>query len=236
VSAPPLIALLTACGLTLAGCQRPGARETPASPPAAQPASPARNGAARAPLFPPADLQLLEAPDRDEWQQPELVMDQLNIAEASRVGDVGAGSGWFTSRLAHRVGPNGLVVAEDIQRGMIDAIERRVRDEGLANVRVQQGERADPRLPSGLHAVLIVDAYPEFSDPIGLLSRIGAALAPGGRLGIVDFRVDGSGGPGPPIDQRVGEDVVIAEAGRAGFTLQSRATFLRDQYLLVFNR
>ena len=236
MSAPQLIALLTACGLTVAGCQQPGAREVPSSPPPSRPAGPARVGAARAPLFAPADLQLLEAPDRDEWQQPELVMDQLNIAEAARVADVGAGSGWFTSRLAHRVGPNGLVVAEDIQPEMIDAVERRVRDEGLANVRVQQGEPADPRLPSGLHAVLIVDAYPEFSDPIGLLSRIATALAPGGRLGVVDFRVDGSGGPGPPIDQRVGEDVVIAEAARAGFKLQTRATFLRYQYLLVFTR
>ncbi len=58
-------------------------------------------------LFPPEDLGILESPDRDEWQQPDRIMDALSIAEASHVADVGAGGGWFTIRLARRVGPNG---------------------------------------------------------------------------------------------------------------------------------
>ena len=86
-------------------------------------------------LFPPQDLGLLEAPDRDQWQRPERIMDALGIADASIVADVGAGSGWFTIRLARRVGPQGVVYAQDIQPEMLNAISRRVEREGLDNVR-----------------------------------------------------------------------------------------------------
>src|SRR5262245_32001678 len=77
-------------------------------------------------LFPPENLGLLESPDRDEWQKPEQIMDALGIAEGSKVADIGIGSGWFTIRLARRVGPNGLVYAEDVQRQMLEATRRRV--------------------------------------------------------------------------------------------------------------
>src|SRR5688572_14273578 len=72
-------------------------------------------------LFPPQDLGLLEAPDRDIWQHPDQIMDTLGIAEASVVADVGAGAGWFTVRLARRVGPNGVVYAVDVQSEMLAA-------------------------------------------------------------------------------------------------------------------
>ena len=99
------------------------------------------------PLFSPADLGILESPDRDEWQQPDRIMDALQIAEGSRVADVGAGGGWFTIRLARRVGPNGKVYAEDVQMQMIDSIRRRVDFEGLKNVEPILGTLDDPRLP-----------------------------------------------------------------------------------------
>src|SRR5436853_7938787 len=86
-------------------------------------------------IFSPKDLGLLEPPDREAWQKPEQVMDALQIAEDSVVADLGAGGGWFTIRLARRVGPHGLVYAEDVQRLMIEAIERRVQREGLSNVK-----------------------------------------------------------------------------------------------------
>src|SRR5215471_4755211 len=106
----------------------------------------------------PEELGLLETPDRDDWQQPDQVMDRLGISDGSKVADIGAGGGWFTVRLARRVGPNGRVYAEDIQRSMIEAIQRRVARENLANVIAVLGTATDPHLPSGLDAVLIVDA------------------------------------------------------------------------------
>src|SRR5687768_2800637 len=85
-------------------------------------------------LFPPEDLGVLEGPDRDAWQKPEQVMDALGVADGARVADLGAGGGWFTIRLARRVGPNGIVYAQDIQKEMLGSIERRVAREQLQNV------------------------------------------------------------------------------------------------------
>jgi len=187
-------------------------------------------------LFSPRDLGLLESPDRDDWQQPDAVMDRLGVFDGARVADLGAGGGWFTIRLARRVGPNGLVYAEDIQREMIESIARRVEREGLANVRTILGAADDPHLPTGLHAVLIVDTYPQLRDPVGLLRHVRAALAPNGRLGIVDFKKDGAGGPGPDIDDRLDPESIKRDAAQAGFTLQTQETFLRYQYLLIFGK
>jgi ubiquinone/menaquinone biosynthesis C-methylase UbiE len=185
-------------------------------------------------LFPPEQLVLLEAPDRDEWQQPDRIMDKLNIADGSRVADIGAGGGWFTIRLARRVGPNGSVFAEDIQQQMVESITRRVEREGLTNVQPILGTPTDARLQPGLQAVLIVDTYPQFREPVTLLRNIAAAMAPGGRLGIVDFKTDGAGGPGPALEERLEPSVIRRDAERAGFTFRSHETFLRYQYLLVF--
>lgn len=187
-------------------------------------------------LFPPQDLGLLEAPDRDEWQEPDRIMDALGIAEASVVADVGAGSGWFTVRLARRVGPNGIVYAQDVQPQMLAAISRRVRREGLANVRVVLGEDVDPKLPAGqLDAVLMVDVIREVGDRAALFRNLARALKPQGRIGVVDFRLTG-GGPGPDPGDRVAPEVVQEAAAQAGLALLRSETFLPYQYFLIFGR
>ena len=96
-------------------------------------------------LFPPQDLGLLEGPDRAAWQKPDQIMDALGIADGAHVADIGAGAGWFTIRLARRVGPNGIVYAQDVQRQMLDAIRRRVTREGLRNVQTRARRRAARR-------------------------------------------------------------------------------------------
>lgn len=186
-------------------------------------------------LFPPEDLGVLEGPDRDAWQQPEQVMDALAIADGSRVADLGAGGGWFTVRLSRRVGPNGRVYAEDIQPQMIESIARRVSREGLANVVTILGTPDDPKLPTDLDAVLIVSTYPEMTDPVALLQNVAASLKPNGRVGIIDFKLEG-GGPGPPLDERVEPAAVIRDAERAGLRLLAREEFLTYQFLLVFDQ
>lgn len=184
-------------------------------------------------LFPPQDLGLLEGPDRDAWQRPEQIMDHLGIAEGSIVADLGAGGGWFTIRLAMRVGPNGRVYAQDIQPEMIGAINRRVDREGLKNVKTVLGTADDPQLPAPVDVVLIVDAYHEMDDPQTLLRNVRKSLKPGGRLGIVEFTKNGHG-PGPPMEERVDPERVIRDAQAAGLRLESRGNFLRYQYLLEF--
>jgi len=192
-------------------------------------------------LFPPQDLGLLSAPDRDDWNKPDLIMDVLGIADGAVVADLGAGGGWFTIRLARRVGPNGLVYAQDIQPQMIEAINRRVQQEALTNVRTVLGTPTDPRLPGGLDAVLIVDAYREMDEPgkpeilKGLLQRIDEALKPQGRIGIVDF-LPGGGGPGPSSEDRVKPETIISAVEASGLRLQAREPVPPFQYLLVFGK
>jgi predicted methyltransferase len=187
-------------------------------------------------LFRPEDLGELEAPDRDEWQRPDKIMDALGVAEASVVADLGAGSGWFTIRLADRVGPNGKVFAEDIQRPMIQAIKVRVERMGLKDrVTPVLGTATDARLPEPVDAVLIVDAFHEMENPVLLLRNVAASLKPKGRIGIVQHTKDG-GGPGPAMDERVDPEVVIRAAQSAGLVLRSRETFLKYQYMLVFEK
>jgi len=188
-------------------------------------------------LFAPQDLGLLEPPDREAWQRPDQVMDALHVADSTVVVDLGAGGGWFTVRLARRVGPNGRVFAVDVQRLMIEAIERRVQREGYANVTALLGAYDDPRLPADARtdAVLIVDAFHEMEDPVLLLRNVARTLQPHGRIGVIDYR-QGEGGPGPLPEERVPQHVVIADAAAAGLKLIEEHTFLPYQYFLIFGR
>jgi predicted methyltransferase len=184
-------------------------------------------------LFPPQDLGLIEAPDRDEWQKPEQIMDTLRIAEGSVVADLGAGGGWFTIHLARRVGPNGIVYAEDIQQQMIEAIGRRAQRENLKWVRPILGTATDPRLPPGIDSVLIVNSYHEMEDPVALLRNAARSLKPQGLLGVVEF-LPGGGGPGPAADERPDPAAVVAAAQAAGLRLKQREDIPPFVFLLVF--
>jgi ubiquinone/menaquinone biosynthesis C-methylase UbiE len=186
-------------------------------------------------LFDPKDLTLLEGPDRDLWQKPEQVMDELHIAEGSEVADIGAGAGWFTIRLAGRVGPNGRVYSQDVQPEMITAIKRRVEREDLRNVVMVQGGQDSPNLPDGaLDAVLVVDVYPEVppKNRVMFLRSLAAALRPNGRIGIVNYK-PGEGGPGPEPHRRIASSVVEEEARAAGLRVLPSRADLRYQYLIV---
>jgi len=211
---------LLAAGLAMAPAMRMAAQEPP------------RHGR----LFAPTDLGLLEAPDRDLWQMPGRIMDALGVGEGSVVADLGAGGGWFTIRLARRVGPNGRVYAEDINRLMLEAAKRRLAREGQRNVVPVLGTESDPRLPNGLiDAILVVDTYHEINDPVPLLRNLATSLKPQGRVGVVDFRKDGLG-PGPPLEERVDPDVIVRDAEAAGLKLARRETFLPYQFFLILVR
>jgi arsenite methyltransferase len=200
------------------------------------PAQTQQQGGSHGRLFLPSDLGLLDAPDRDLWQRPDQIMDAMGIADASVVADIGAGSGWFTIRLARRVGPRGLVYAEDVQKEMINAILRRVTREGLANVRTVLGLKNDPNLPQdSLDAALMVDAYYEIENRVAVLSSLARALKPQGRIGVVGFKLDGTG-PGPSLEERVSPDVVVKDAEQAGLRLIRQEPFLPFQYFLIFGK
>jgi predicted methyltransferase len=217
---------------------RPAAPAVPA-----RPALPAQSNQQKpnTRLFGTQDLGLLEAPDRDQWQKPDLIMDAIGIAEGSKVAELGAAGGWFTLQLAERVGPNGRVYAEDIQRAMLEGISRRMQSENINYVTTVLGTPSDPHLPSGLDAALISDAFHEMDVPedktlvVTLLRNVAQSLKPQGRLGIVDW-TPGSGGPGPEANQRVDPQRVIHAAEAAGLQLVKREDFPPFVYLLVFGK
>jgi len=230
----PLMASLAAC--------RVSGSATPAAPvPAATSAQTKPNR-----LFAAADLGLIEPPDRDQWQPPEIIMDDLGIADGATVADLGAGGGWFTVHLARRVGPRGRVHAIDVQQQMIEQVKRRAQRERLFNIRPVVGSAADPsKIPPGLDVAVAVDVYhemacaqrPKCEEPITVLTNVAKSLKPQGRLGIIDF-LPGEGGPGPSADERVDPDSVIAAASRAGLQMiaQRKIPPFQFQYLLVFGK
>jgi SAM-dependent methyltransferase len=117
---------------------------------------------------------------------------------------------------------------------MIDAINRRKAREVLTNVETVLGTQVDAHLPvASLDAALMVDAYPEFEQPVALLKNVARALKPTGLIGIVNYKKDGLG-PGPLMEARVDPEKVIAVARAAGLELRKRETFLRYQYMLTF--
>lgn len=123
--------------------------------------------------------------ERDRVDEVGQVARLMGIAPGQTVADIGAGSGYYTVRLAERVGPQGRVFAEDVTPSYLAGLERRVAK--LANVTVVRGEAHDPRLPpASLDAAILVHMYHEITQPFGLLYNLAGAMKPGGRVGIVD--------------------------------------------------
>jgi predicted methyltransferase len=177
------------------------------------------------------ELSIFEDPKRDEKLQPNRIMDILGIKEGSTVADIGAGSGWFTVRAARRVGNGGVVYAIDINSDYLKYIDDRARREGFSNIRTILGKEDDPLLPAkSIDAVLLLKTYHEVAQPIRLLKRTRVAMRAGALLGIIDRNGKGD-------DHGLDKDVVIKEAGRAGFVLVNQYDFVKPDnvdYFLVF--
>jgi ubiquinone/menaquinone biosynthesis C-methylase UbiE len=124
---------------------------------------------------------------RDTWQRPVKIMEDLGIRSGGVVADVGAGSGYLTFRLAARVGPKGKVYAEDLDEKVLAQIGGRSKNENLVQIETIRGAEDDPKLPaSALDAILVVDAFHEFTRADAMVAGFYRALKPGGRLGVID--------------------------------------------------
>jgi precorrin-6B methylase 2 len=133
----------------------------------------------------------LERPEREKEEQPAKLVEALKLQPGDVVADIGAGSGYYTFRMAPKVGPKGKILAVDIQPEMLDLIRRRMKDSKIENVEPIQGTEADPKLPAGaVDLILLVDVYHEFSYPFEMTEAMVKALKPGGRLVFVEFRLE----------------------------------------------
>ncbi|MEM1056643.1 MAG: class I SAM-dependent methyltransferase [Bacteroidota bacterium] len=177
----------------------------------------------------------LERPDRAREERPDLLVNALDLAPNAVVADLGAGTGYFTFRLAPLV-PTGKVIAVDIQREMLQIIAGRAEVENATNVEVVQGTITDPGLDTeSVDLTLIVDAYHEFSHPREMLTAIRDATRPGGQLVLVEYRGED---PSIPIKRlhTMTEAQAILEAESAGWRFVENRDVLPQQHLLVFEK
>lgn len=181
-------------------------------------------------------IQVLEAPSRDSWQQPQKVVAKLALKPGERVADVGSGPGYFTLRFARAVGPGGKVYAVDISRGMLDYLENQARANHLMNIRTILASPHNPMLPQGsVDTIFICDTLHHIPDRPTYYPLLFRALKPGGRLVNIDF-YKRSLPVGPPVHMKIAKAQMIREAEVAGFHLVRQYDFLKYQYFLVFRR
>jgi ubiquinone/menaquinone biosynthesis C-methylase UbiE len=182
-----------------------------------------------------ADLKrwAYEQPGRDAWQQPDRVVQALEVRPGARVADVGAGGGYFTFRLARAVGPSGLVYAVDVDPQMTAYIAERARAESLTNVEAVLAAPDDPGLPrEGVDLVFVCNTFHHISNRADYFRRLRAHLRPGGRLAVVDYKPEGWFArlfrhATPP-------EVIRSELQAAGYRLQREHDFLDRQSFLIF--
>jgi len=178
----------------------------------------------------------LDRAERDSEEEPDHAIDVLKIAKGSTVADLGAGSGYMTVKLAKKVGPEGKVLANDIQPGMLELLNKRLAKSKISNVSTILGSQDDPRLPiDAIDLVLMVDVYHELSQPQLMLRHIRASLKSGGRLVLLEYRKED-----PNIPIRPEHKMSVAEAKleveAEGFKLTKTNEDLPRQHILIFNK
>jgi ubiquinone/menaquinone biosynthesis C-methylase UbiE len=178
----------------------------------------------------------LVRPERTSEEHPDQALDVIGIQVGTTVADVGAGVGYFTLRVAERVGIHGVVYGEDIQAGMLDQLSSNARARSLSNVRAVLGTVEDPKLPRGsIDVALLVNVYHELAEPEKMLERIREALRPQGRLVVVEYRAED---PSVPVraEQRMTLGDVRSEVQPEGFVFERVSEVLPRQHIVIFRK
>lgn len=178
----------------------------------------------------------LEREERQHEEQPEKAILSFHLKPGMQVGDVGAGTGFYSLRVARAVAPGGVVYAEDIQPGMLERLNSNAAAQHVGNIVTVLGTESDPRLPAGkLDLVLLVDVYHEFSRPQRMLDRIHDALKPDGRLILLEFRKEDPSVPIRP-EHKMSVDEVRAEVTPEGYQFEEVNDTLPWQHIIVFRK
>ena len=201
--------MVLAFGLVASGCTRRGRTRTRASIEA-----------------------LASDPARDSWQQPSQLLSLAGIGEGKVVVDWAAGDGYLLPHLSTAVGASGSVVAVELEAELVQKLRARVAGSKLANVTVH--EVAEGELPgtTSFDAIVMLDSYGALAEPVGTLERLRGRLKVGGVLVVVGHTVDESI-PGPPMDERLDVETIVAEARGAGFGEPRRVESLARQWMVV---
>ncbi|NGZ96030.1 MAG: SAM-dependent methyltransferase [Nitrospira sp. WS110] len=170
-------------------------------------------------------------PARDAWQLPDQVIATLNLKRGQSVADIGAGTGYFTVRLA-KSNASPKVYAADIEPSMVAHLRERAAKEGLANVIAVQASPDGPNLPEPVDLILIVNTYHHIGDREAYFRGLAKSIRPGGQVAIIDFKPDSP--IGPPKEFRFPPEQIQSEMSKAGYKLTGRHHFLPRQEFFVF--
>jgi ubiquinone/menaquinone biosynthesis C-methylase UbiE len=224
-----ILVVLTFCLVAFA----PAPQSQHGHQPAHQPGQKAAHGAHMEHRFddPERYAKSFDDPARDEWQMPVRVIDALALTPGQVVADIGAGTGYFTVRLA-KAATRPKVYAVDIEPRMVDYVRQRAAKEGLTQVVALQASATSPNLPEPVDVVLVVDTYHHIPNRPAYFRELRKSMKPSGRLAIIDFR---KGAPsGPPEEFRFTPEQITAELKQAGFSLQAQHDFLPRQLFLIY--
>jgi SAM-dependent methyltransferase len=184
----------------------------------------------------PAGADWLVRPEREAEERPDLALKLIGVPKGSVVGDIGAGAGYLTWRLAVLTGPTGKVYANDIQPEMLELLERNMRQRKLTNVESVLGTYDDPKLPAdSLDLVILVDVYHEFSEPQKMLRHIRESLKPDGRLVLLEYRAEDPAVPIRP-EHKMSVAQVKMELEPEGFHMDRVLEDLPRQHILIFKK
>ena len=182
----------------------------------------------------PGGILWLERPERASEEQPHLVIEALEIKPGQTIADLGAGSGYYSFRIAPLVGPTGKVLAVDIAPEMLEAIAERARREKIANVTTVRSSARDPNLPArSVDLLFMVDVYHELEYPYEVMTQVRAALKPGGRVALIEYRAEDPEVLIKPL-HKMSERQVRREMQAAGFKHVKTVRTLPLQHLIVF--
>jgi ubiquinone/menaquinone biosynthesis C-methylase UbiE len=177
----------------------------------------------------------LERSSRAIEEEPDRLVEIMDLETGDVVADIGAGTGYFSRRIARRVAPAGKVYAVEIQPQMLDRLNTMAQQAGLENIVPILSGDDDPRLPAGrIDKVLLVDVYHEFQQPEAMLAKIREALSPRGKVYLAEYRLEGNTARHIRRDHRMSVEQVLAEWEPAGFELVELDSSLPTQHLFIF--
>jgi len=179
----------------------------------------------------------LERPEREEEENPTKIIELLKLKEGEVVADIGAGSGYYTFRMAKLVGAKGKVVAVDIQKEMLDIIRDRMKKEKVENIEPLLGTEADPKLKDeSVDVILLVDVYHEFEYPHEMAEKMVKALKPSGRIVFVEFRLEDPKVPIKLVHKMTEKQVIREMAEFKDLKHTSTSSKLPWQHVITFTK
>lgn len=184
----------------------------------------------------PGGVPWLERAQREREERPQLTIAALEIEPGQTIADLGAGSGYYSFRIAPLVGERGRVLAIDVEPRMLRIISERAKRDGVKNITTVLGTPSDPNLePNSIDLLFMVDVYHELEYPFEVMTKVREALKPGGRVALIEYRAEDPAVLIKPV-HKMTERQIVKELTAAGFRHQQTIRTLPLQHLVLFSK